>query len=186
MMARVPERRFHLLDGMVLIVATGLGLARVGPLFHLAMSPEASISGPGFSEAIVRVWAWSLLCVPCLATWSIALVLLGLRRPRPWVKLLARQPGWLACLGASLILIVTGAWVMAQFVLNAPYAGNWEMNLYAFVQIPVAPMGGAVAGSWLTLALSGRWRPQTSWIDRAGRVLGTLWILLAPLYTRII
>jgi hypothetical protein len=36
----------------------------------------------------------------------------------------------------------------------------------------------AVLGSWLALALSRRFRPERSWIDRAGRALGLYWVLL--------
>ena len=43
------------------------------------------------------------------------------------------------------------------------------------------PCGYAVATVWLVLALSGRWRPEKSWIDRLGRVLGVIWILITIL-----
>lgn len=39
-----------------------------------------------------------------------------------------------------------------------------------------APCGFTVAVVWLLLALSGRWRPEKSWIDRLGRLLGVVWI----------
>ena len=39
----------------------------------------------------------------------------------------------------------------------------------------------AVAAAWLTLALTGRWRPRPDWLDRAGRALGTFWIAIVPL-----
>ena len=49
-----------------------------------------------------------------------------------------------------------------------------------------------VAGAWLTLAASGHWRSERSWIDRLGRALGTYWLayigidvlapVLAPLF----
>jgi hypothetical protein len=37
----------------------------------------------------------------------------------------------------------------------------------------------AVAGAWLILLLAGWWRPEPSWIDRLGRVLGLGWIVLS-------
>ena len=39
-----------------------------------------------------------------------------------------------------------------------------------------APCGFTVAAIWLLLGLSGRWRPEKSWIDRLGRLLGVVWI----------
>jgi hypothetical protein len=46
----------------------------------------------------------------------------------------------------------------------------------------VAPdlgVGGGVLLVWLIAWASGRCRPEPSWVDRAGRVLGTVWIGLA-------
>ncbi len=38
-----------------------------------------------------------------------------------------------------------------------------------------------VRGIWLGLAASGRWRPERSWVDRLGRVLGVAWIAITIL-----
>jgi hypothetical protein len=40
-------------------------------------------------------------------------------------------------------------------------------------------VGIAVAGAWLALRASGRWRSEPSWIDRLGRALGWAWIAAA-------
>ncbi len=37
--------------------------------------------------------------------------------------------------------------------------------------------GLVVAGAWLTLRCAGAWRPEPTWVDRAGRTLGILWLL---------
>ena len=37
--------------------------------------------------------------------------------------------------------------------------------------------GFAVASAWLVLWENGRWRPQPSWTDRLGRLLGLFWVL---------
>ena len=42
-------------------------------------------------------------------------------------------------------------------------------------------IGTAIAASWILLLVSGQWRPERSWIDRAGRVLGWFWIAALPL-----
>jgi hypothetical protein len=34
----------------------------------------------------------------------------------------------------------------------------------------------AVVGGWSALALSGQWRPESSWLDIAGRITGVVWI----------
>ena len=35
-----------------------------------------------------------------------------------------------------------------------------------------------ILGGWLVLILSGRWRPDRSWIDRAGTAIGAMWIAI--------
>ena len=42
-------------------------------------------------------------------------------------------------------------------------------------------IGAAVASSWMLLLVSGQWRPERSWVDRAGRALGWFWIAALPL-----
>jgi hypothetical protein len=37
----------------------------------------------------------------------------------------------------------------------------------------------AILGAWLTLILTGCGRPERSWIDRFGRVVGFSWIALS-------
>jgi hypothetical protein len=46
--------------------------------------------------------------------------------------------------------------------------------------------GWAAAVSWFTLVLTGRWRPEPSWVDRWGRALGCSWIILAPMMSLLI
>jgi hypothetical protein len=52
----------------------------------------------------------------------------------------------------------------------APFSQAWVIATHWAVT--------AVVGSWLALAISRRWRPERSWIDRAGRILGLYWAFL--------
>jgi hypothetical protein len=36
--------------------------------------------------------------------------------------------------------------------------------------------------AWLALGLSRKWTAEPSWIDRAGRLMGILWLLSIPVY----
>src|SRR5262249_5094811 len=47
----------------------------------------------------------------------------------------------------------------------------------------MAMIGVSVGSSWVLLPVSGRWRPEPTWIARAGRVLGWFWIAILPLTT---
>jgi hypothetical protein len=44
-------------------------------------------------------------------------------------------------------------------------------------------VGLAVAATWGTLILSGRWRRSADWIDTMGRVVGTLWIVIGLIWS---
>jgi hypothetical protein len=80
-------------------------------------------------------------------------------------------------LGESLSLVVM------QSRLRNGLVGHIEpMGCFGILTISFAsPCGPAVAAVWLVLALSGRWRPEGSWIDRSGRLLGATWILISLL-----
>ncbi len=47
----------------------------------------------------------------------------------------------------------------------------------ALILLTGAVIGAAVTVAWLMLAISGRRRPESGWIDRSGRLLGTFWVL---------
>jgi hypothetical protein len=49
---------------------------------------------------------------------------------------------------------------------------NWVITQNAFISV------GVVMG-WMLLAFSGRCRPERSWVDRVGLLLGILWIIAA-------
>jgi hypothetical protein len=50
--------------------------------------------------------------------------------------------------------------------------------------IAVSPrIGAAVLWCWVTMALSGRWRPEPVWLDRLCRLLGFAWLAMALVFT---
>ena len=44
-------------------------------------------------------------------------------------------------------------------------------------------VGLAVAATWISLWISGRWRRSADWIDFMGRVVGVLWIVIGFVWT---
>jgi hypothetical protein len=182
-----PTRRFTLLDAMALVAATavGLGLAnewsRKAARIVIFVGPEEGLV-PGLTP-----WTkWIILSWPVVAAWTVALVALRLRGPRPVGRRLFAPPGVAACLVASIMMALEVADVVAYRVfLMLSYGRPLTMddNLYtlgyfATRTIPSPSVGMAVAASWGALALAGRWRAEPGWLDRAGRVVGALWIAL--------
>ena len=212
------ERRFTLLDAMVLVAATAIVLAqpstairlaslsyllgdlvkvvrgippiRGRPLVFMLHDPEvnwalgkarggfipigdmpgeitlgwALFARPGpqlsvqISEAACRVAG------PILGIASLALLALRLRAPRPGRPVLLAQPGFWGCAAPLL--------VMACYPAILAYLG---------IRPDIGMDSGAVAIAWLSLGIARRWRPEPSWIDRAGRVIGLLWLSILPL-----
>ena len=50
------------------------------------------------------------------------------------------------------------------------------MGLEDAVDFVSTVAGWMVAAAWFTLVVAGASRPEPSWIDRAGRILGACWI----------
>ena len=121
---------------------------------------------------------------PVLIGVTPALLAIRLRRPRPPAILMASHPGAVALAVISgCILIHALLWAMYT-VLNGY---SWASFLWLReVEKLSKTVGQFVAAAWFVQAWGGNWRPVSSWIDRAGRVTGGLWIciILAHVWLR--
>lgn len=180
------NRRFTLLDATVLIAATAAGLAvmrtlagcqeliRIGTLYQ----------PPGISEAaLYRIRTLAFWPAPFLTCWTLALVTLSRRGPRPTFRRIARRPGMAVGLALVLSLIknvVSYGKHFIQALHAASPTSERGVNWWYFFWTDVAVWTGLfVLVTWSTLALSGRWSARADWHDRLGRILGTCWILIA-------
>ena len=76
-----------------------------------------------------------------------------------------RQPGWWACFGSMLVVVLAFA---VELILLVP-----EPSVLAAATVLVA---------WLFLGVARKWQSEPSWIDRTGRGLGVLWLGTIPIY----
>ncbi len=185
-------RRFSLLDGMILIAAAGVGLAPLRWLDGLFSGDMIGLltNQPGWSlDLLDQVFELFLIvCLPITASLSLAVLALRLRRPRPRWRLLARQPGLVACLAAigglatGLVYTVFNVLSVARMMIvsptSLPYASQPMNWITTFAWAGPLPAGFAVAVAWATQALVGRWRAEPSWVDRLGRLVGCGWMAL--------
>jgi hypothetical protein len=164
----IPCRRFTISDAILLVAATAVGLSQVrgilGDLgtFHWGRWKVAQFD---YARSLIDV------VVPILAVWTIAFLPIRLRRPRPGLRVLVRQPGVTACYAALIPLLILLAWV----ALIPPFIPVEPDVPLAIVQNSEA-MVSAVLGAWLILWLGGLSRPEPGWIDRLGKIIGALWI----------
>jgi len=114
---------------------------------------------PGLAEAMG--FGCLLVLLPFLMCWTAALLAMRLRQPRPSWREVARQPGLWSCVAPLVALFAVPWWA------------------YFGIHVPPVILPSSVAIVWLALALSREWRPERSWIDRAGRVTGLIWLATA-------
>jgi hypothetical protein len=121
-------------------------------------------SPPG-AEGFAAAQDGYYLVFPFLFVWSFGLMILRLLRPRPAPSALFRQPGWWACFGSMLGVMLA---YTVEIVIECPAPSI------------IAP--ATVMFAWLALALSRKWNSEPSWIDRAGRLMGIFWLMTIPVY----
>ena len=159
-------RRFTLADSLILIAAIGIGLgmAKIGQSGYLGAVPGVS---PPFIAQVYSSLCWSGL------TLVIALLPLRLLPPRPPMRRVRRQPGFIAS--------VTSAFYLADLVVSFSFMrlarpSPWGVFGYLY-WIATPTVGSVILLGWFVLAVSGRWQAERSWIDRFGRALGIGWII---------
>jgi hypothetical protein len=193
------NRSFQIIDAIVLVAATGFGLA--GCRFWLWASKTDWIDyWPAVNEPmLVSLWQAALMAIPIasimLLSWTMAVLLLRLRGPRPSRRHLWCQPGFLACVAAFFVFAWKSVGVVliaATVALSASPAQLSNLNYVDLVSelalrqlvpnfAPQGNVGAAVLLLWLVVWASGRCRPEPSWVDRSGRVLGAIWICVSLL-----
>ena len=170
-------RRPTMRDGMILVAAAAVAFGLGRSLFA------------GETQVPTR-WIYVIMAaiVSCMAL-TPALLILQLFGPRPCLRQLCRQPGFVAILAGSTILalgllelgvlglirlIKAGMMTpMGRPALRPNPSWWWEVSLHFDALI-----GPAVVACWILLALSGRRRPGHHWLDNLGRAVGTVWIVL--------
>jgi hypothetical protein len=96
-------RKFNLLDVMILVAATAAGLA----ILRMFLAEGRFFIGAPFQGRFTSYVLGGIEVIyPFLAMWTFALVILGLRQPRPRIRRLVRQPGMAACFAASFLVVV--------------------------------------------------------------------------------
>jgi hypothetical protein len=182
------KRHFRLGDGMVLVAATAVAFA----IFRETLSvPVAFTTFGGRGEE--WLFYWMHRAVPFPAMWSLAVFALAVFDRSQVRRRKLRHPGIVACCAAVVVLALTSLVASAFYGLHAleefgaiPRIFTHTRNAHAMPPFANAPMeeivGAAVLGAWSVMAASGRWKNQRTWLDRAGRLLGIIWIGLFLIY----
>jgi hypothetical protein len=183
-MKEKPARRFGLIDAMILLAATATGIA--WGRYDLIATVQAKVIPTGavfsdtmrtrpvqFADRMVTLRRGVLRLLSC---WTLAVLIIRLRPPRPRRVRLMCQPGMLAVATATAYTAVIGAGFLLAFLIRAKYKPAWSD--YTAQAIDLDSTAKAIAAAWLILVLSGRWRPERTCIDRLGCLIGIAWIAL--------
>ncbi len=168
---RPRARPLGLADAMIFIVALGLGLAVariqiVGDVRSAARWQFLTLAG-----AVSLGRGLNIILLNFLFFLLPAFLLVRLRRPRPALRSLVSQPGFVACAVPVVIALAT-----LPFALF-PTSGLTEEVIEIVVQVL---MVAAAPLAWVFLIVTRRWNPEPGWIDRLGRILGALGMVCTP------
>ena len=178
------QRRLTLLDAMVLIAMIGTAVASlrgfsVADIVRLGVRPRPNLL-PVLRHGLVGP------LLPCGLAWTLAVLLLRFRQPRPPRRHLARQPGTVACVaaasvagaGALALLLV----MIAEFYTQTEQVALTDRFVTRFMEAMAPYMGTGVLVAWMALVLNRTWRPESSWIDGMGRAMGVFWVATIPVF----
>jgi hypothetical protein len=175
-------RRFSLSDTLVLIAAAALVLSADRAVLWIWSSFSAWFQDvPSWSPAETRRMAWSL----ALAGFSFPMLCSLLARRADRARLRRGAPGLFvhpAIATVAAVRLVGWAAQAAIFALfqGRPdfYATRWTVEVLDYLRDDLRRDGViAILAAWLALAVVGRWRPETSWDDRLGRIVGLVWVV---------
>jgi hypothetical protein len=181
-MRETPNRRFNIGDAMVMIAAVtpSLVLIRVGVrlgLFEIGKMHEAGGRPSTLARQLVEFFNVGGGCI--LAGLVPAVLILGLYTAQPSRRDAARGTGLVTCFVAVVASILPIFWFAGTVLVESrdpyPIYSPAFNNLFGRWILAVGPM---VMGVWIALAIQGRWRPNPTWTDRAGCVLGACFLLI--------
>lgn len=198
---RPQARRFTVLDAMVFVAATAIGLAgarqSIVDAWPFQRPDQGWTTGTIFGHILHYL---PELLLPLITAWTPSILILRLRRPRPSIRCLFLQPGASACGAVSLIMVVgllrRLASEMCYLLMLSRGCGAlmtwWQQANLSFMFRNLAAGGGMVCHSedslggpcftivsaWTLLAVSRLCRPEPGWLDRTGRAMGIVWVTL--------
>jgi hypothetical protein len=170
---RPSLRPFGVADAMIFVIAIGLGLALARPAIVLiadAVRSDSRWRSQTLAGAVSLGRMLNIVLLNFLFFLLPAFLIVRLRRPRPALRSLICQPGFVACAAPVIIVLAT----MPLALL--PLSGLAEL-IGIGVQVLLVVAGPL---AWVFLVATRRWNPEPSWIERLGRVLGVLGMICTP------
>lgn len=168
-------RRFGLSGVLVLVAGTAVGLVPVRFAASQVLYGDTGVQNVGpVRKVLQRLHVYG---TPLVASWTLAVLAVGVAGPGapPWRRS-ARRPGVVAGVAVALAVALSVTYFAAKEHASRgsvpPLLSQHYVNLMA---TSAHYSGLMVLGSWLALAMTGRWRTGPDWTDRLGVALGAWW-----------
>ena len=177
--------RLKIMDIFILIVATCAGLWTARNYWDYDRSSSEPFNDLVWAFEKRFFWRCLLMRIGVMVSgvlfwWTVCLVLLGTRRIRTRSPRELQSAGMVVCIAGislsllgSLVLLVQGQcdWIGPQRI-------SLQERIWPLVaQLPELN-GIAVLSAGIALGVQGRLRQTEGWLDRAGGIVGMLWIAL--------
>jgi hypothetical protein len=117
-----------------------------------------------------------VFAIPFLADWTPICLIVQLT-DRPEWRRLRRQPGFVACLLATAIIV----FMVISASLSVSFASSLTQALSLAQVFGGALTGAGVLCGWAAMMLSAACRQSASWSDRLGRLTGVAWIAMGAI-----
>jgi hypothetical protein len=187
---KATTRPFTLLDAVVLLAATALGIAGARQTWNEMVGLRPAIPDAGWFtvDGLDQGAKLAMFLLPCLVAWTLATSVLILLRPRPPLRKVLRQPGAAACaIAAFCMALKLAGWLItdglaAYFPAPVPegertlHVPLWDRVQQEILEDLVDPIGYAIAGTWFLMLITRRLRCGSGYLDRLACMLGILWI----------
>jgi hypothetical protein len=156
------DRNPGIADMIVIVIAVALSLAVSRHADPLAYPP----SPDWIFVLVIRASVDSVV--------GVALALIVIRSVREGNSRRAlRTPGVFAC---AIIVLIRLCFEISSRIVDHY---NRLSDIYEFAPLGSLFFGGiCVAAGWAMLGLTDNFRAEPDWLDRAGRAIGALWVLL--------
>jgi hypothetical protein len=175
-MPDTPRHRFSLSDTMILIAALAFSLVLVRYVVSLNLLEIPPAPGRLGWFGRVQLVAISFAS-PVLITLSLAFFVISLRPPRPPLRCLAREPGFVAMAVVVATTLYYLVHLAMRLIANYYSTPSLVQSHYIWISSNLCILIGLnIAVGWFILALQGNWTAASSGPRQVSTVLGTTWI----------
>ncbi len=185
------RRPLTIIDGMILVAFSAFAMwvstARFLPAIQTGFSLETKVFA---ANPVFLTYHWGAIILresqPAVAFFTFAALFLRILEPRPRLRRLVRQPGFAACCVVAMAICIGGP-LRCVTASSSLWRNSFEAQFQAYIVMALLPRssepGMAVAAGWLLLILGKQWRPERTWLDRLGRLLGAYWLAMIVIAT---